>query len=86
MSRLLKMTLEDFQGKVVIEDNMTGCFNANVGLRRGDVLSVILFNLLLDHVIKKLDIRGNISTAMVQINTYAKDVVVISRNVKNLEE
>ena len=47
------MTLEDFQEQVVVEDNMIGCFTANVGLRRGDALSIILFNLVLDHIIKK---------------------------------
>jgi hypothetical protein len=86
MPRLLRLTLEDVEGKVVIENNMTGCFIANVGLRRGDALSVILFNLLLDNIIKKLDIRGNISTAVFHINAYANDVVIISRNVKTLEE
>jgi len=85
MPRLLRITLEDFQGEVVIEDNMTRCSNANVGLRRCDALSVILFHLVLDHIINKLDIRGNTSTAMVQIYEYADDVVIISRDVKTLE-
>jgi hypothetical protein len=34
----------------------------------------------------KLGIRGIISTKMVHINAYADDVVVISRNLKALEE
>jgi hypothetical protein len=65
---------------------MTGCFTANVALRRRDALSVISFNLFLDHIKNKLDNGGNISIAMVQINTFANDVVIISRNVKILEE
>jgi hypothetical protein len=47
------MTLEDFQGQAVVEDNMIECFTVDVGLRRCDALSIILFNLLLDHIIKK---------------------------------
>jgi hypothetical protein len=32
---------------------MTEGFNVNIGARQGDALSVILFNLTLDHIIKK---------------------------------
>jgi len=45
------MTLEDCQVKVVIEKNTTENFNVNVGVRQGDTLSVILFNLTLDYII-----------------------------------
>jgi tetrahydromethanopterin S-methyltransferase subunit B len=53
---------------------------------QGDTFSVIVFNLVVDYIIKKLDIRENISTKVVQINAYADDVVIISRNLKALEE
>ena len=49
-------------------------------------MSVIVFNLVLDYIIKKLDIRENISTKVVQIKAYTDDVVIISRNLKALEE
>ena len=47
---------------------------------------VILFNLVLDYIIKKLDSRGTLSTKMVQISSYADDVNIITRNLKALEE
>lgn len=65
--RLIKMTLEDSQAVVVAENNMTESFNVNIEVRQGDALSVILFNLVLGYIIKKLDSRGNVSTKMVQI-------------------
>jgi len=49
-------------------------------------LSVILFNLILDCIIKKLDIRGTFSTKMVQNNAYEDEVDIISRNLKAMEE
>ena len=49
-------------------------------------MSVILFNLVLDYIIKKLDSRGTLSTKMVQISSYADDVNIITRNLKALEE
>jgi hypothetical protein len=33
-------------------------FNVNEGVIEGDALSVILFNLVLNYILKKLDIRG----------------------------
>lgn len=71
------MTCGDSQAKAVIQNNMRESFRVNVGVRQGDALSVILFNLLLNYIIQKLDIRGNISTKMVQINVYADNVVII---------
>jgi hypothetical protein len=55
--RLIRIALEDCQVKEVIEKNMTENFNVNVGVRQGDAWSVILFNLILDYIISKLDIR-----------------------------
>ena len=80
------MALEDSPSKVVMQNNITESFNVNVGVRQGDALSVIWFNLELDCIIKKLAIRGIISTKVVQINAYTDDVVIISRNLKALEE
>ena len=84
--RLIRITLEEYQAKVVTENNMPQSFNVDVAVRQGDALSVIVFNLVLDYIIKKLDIRENISTKVVQINACAGDVVIISRNLKALEE
>lgn len=41
--RLIRMTLEDFQARVITGNNMTKSFNVNVGVRQGDVLSISLF-------------------------------------------
>jgi hypothetical protein len=46
----------------------------------------VIFNLVLDYIIKKLDIRETLSTKMVQINAYVVDMDIISRNLKALEE
>jgi hypothetical protein len=44
--------------------------------RHGDPLSALLFNLTLDSVIRNLEIRGNITTKLKQINAYADDIVI----------
>jgi hypothetical protein len=65
---------------------MPESFNVDVGVRQGDALPVIVFNLVMDYIMKKLDIRENISTKVVQISAYADDVVIISRYLQALEE
>jgi hypothetical protein len=54
------MTPEDSKAKVVTDINMTESFNINVAVRQGNALPVTMFNLALDYIIKKSDIRGNI--------------------------
>jgi hypothetical protein len=49
-------------------------------------LSVILFNLVPNDIIKKTDIRGNLSTKMVQNNGCANDADIISGNLNAMEE
>ena len=55
-------------------------------LRQGDALSTILFNLLLEAALLKVDVRGNISTRTKQLCAYADDVVIIARTKKSLKE
>jgi hypothetical protein len=80
------MALTISQAKVAIENNVTKNVNVSVVMRRGDALLAVLFSLVLDHVINKLDVRGNMSTKMVQISVYADNMVIMSRSMKSLEE
>jgi hypothetical protein len=61
-------------------------FNINTGLRKGDALSTMLFNLALEGVVRKLDTRGNISTKLAQLYAYADDLVIITRTPNALKE
>ena len=56
------------------------------GLRQGDPLSATISNLILDSVIKKLDLRGDISLKPTQIVAYADDVALLARSLKALKE
>jgi hypothetical protein len=76
------MILEDSQAQVFTENIMTDSCNVSVGVKQGKSLSVIVLKLILEFIIKKLDIRGNMPTKMVQINAYP---VAICRNLKALE-
>jgi hypothetical protein len=53
---------------------------------QGDPLSATIFNLILDSVIKKLNLRGNISLKLEQVVAYADDAALLARSSKALKE
>lgn len=57
--RLLKATLDGIMCRVKIQGAMSGTFESTTGLRQGDGLSVKLFNIALEGVIRraKLEVK-----------------------------
>ena len=56
-------------------------------MRQGDPLSTTIFNLILDSVIKKLNLRGDISLKLKQIVAYDDDDdALLARSPKVLKE
>jgi len=82
----VKTTLTNSRAVVAVYQGRTDVFNINNGLRQGDALSTVLFNLVLESALLKIDLRGNISTRTKQLCAYADDVVVIARTQKALKE
>ena len=54
-------------------------FRVENGVKQGDPLSPTLFSLVIDTVLKKLDLRGNISTRLRQLTAYADDMLIMAR-------
>jgi hypothetical protein len=82
----VKTTLRKSRAMVDVYQGRTEVFNTNNGLRQGDDLSTVLFNLLLEAALLKIDLRGNISTKTKELCAYADNVVVIARRQKALKE
>jgi hypothetical protein len=55
-------------------------------VRQGYALSSILFDLVLEAILQKMDITGHIGTKITQIFAYADDVVIVSRNKNALKD
>jgi hypothetical protein len=65
------------KGKV--NNSYSEWFETKTGLRQGDPLSALLLSVVLDSVITKLEVRGNITTRLKQICAYADDILIIGR-------
>jgi arginine exporter protein ArgO len=49
------------------------------GVKQSDPLSALLFSIVMDVIISKLEARVSVSTRLKQISAYADDVIIIGR-------
>jgi hypothetical protein len=83
--RLIKMTIQNTEASVKIENLTSKPFSISSGVHQGDPLSATIFNLTLNSEIKKLNLRGDISLKLKQIVAYADDVALLARSLKVLK-
>jgi hypothetical protein len=90
--RLVKMTLANTNSKVKIQGKPSPSFETMIGLRQGDSLSSLPFNLCMEKIIRNVRINsgGTICKRTRQCLAYADDVVILGRSEgyikKTLEE
>jgi len=77
--KLIKLAMQGTKMKVKVNNSYSEWFETKTGVRAGDLLSALLFSVLLDSVIANLEIRRNITTRLKQICAYADDIVIIGR-------
>jgi hypothetical protein len=79
--RSVEVTLQNIRCKVKTQNGISDPFITREGLRQGDALSCVLFNIALEKAVTVagLDIRGTILHKSVQILAYADDIVIIGR-------
>jgi len=83
---MVQVCLKDSRGRVKIGNQMSETFNIHNGLKQGDALSPLLFNLVLEYAIKELQkgedgLRLN---GITQLLTYADDVALLGDNKETL--
>jgi hypothetical protein len=85
---LVKMKLENTNNKVKIQGNTSPSFDMVLGLRQGDTLSTLLFNLCMEKVTRNVTTNpgGTIFNRTRQCLLYADDVVVLGHAVKHVAE
>ena len=86
--RLIKMTMLNIVCHVKIKCDTSRPFEPKNGLRQGDALACLLFNLALEKVVRDSNINasGNLYTKSVQLLAYADDVDIAARSIPDMRE
>jgi hypothetical protein len=76
--RLVTATMTGTEAQVKVQTELTDTFEIRQGLKQGDGLVPVLFNLALEYVIRKLpaDTKGTLEYKMNQVVGYADDMSV----------
>jgi sorting nexin-29 len=85
---LVKTTPTDVQYSVQIQSHLSGPIPITRGVKQGDALACLLFNIALEKVMRDSGIqtRGTIFFKTVQILAYADDTVLMERTIPELKE
>ena len=86
VKRLIKMTIQNTEASVNIQNLTSNPFSISSGVHQGDPPSATVFNSMLDSVIKKSNVRGDVSLKLKQIIAYADDGALLARSLKALKE
>jgi len=80
--RLVKATLDGTKCRVKVQNDMSTAFTVGNGLKQGDALSCLLFNLALETAMRRAGIQTNktLVNGTVQILGFADDLDLASRN------
>ena len=86
--KLIQATMNGVRSSVRISGVLSEPFECRVGLRQGDGLSCLLFNIALEGVIRRagLNMRGTIFTKSGQLVCFADDIDVIGRSLETVTE
>ncbi len=86
--RLLKATLQGVMCSVKIQGSLSRPFESTKGLRQGDALSTILFNIALEGVVRRsgVETSGSIFNKSTQLLGYADDIDILARNIRSLSD
>src|ERR1700744_6583628 len=81
LTRLVKATLESTKCRVKVQNDMSDVFAVLEGLKQGDALSCLLFNLVLEIAIRRAGIQTNktLMNGTVQVLGFADDLDLASR-------
>jgi hypothetical protein len=79
--RFVKMTLANTNSKVKIQGKLSPSFETTIGLRQGDSLSTLLFNLCMEKIIRNFRNQGGtIFNRTRKCFAYVDDVVILGRS------
>jgi hypothetical protein len=84
LGRLIHVSLTESKAVINIQNELTDHIVIESGVRQGDALSTMMFNLVLEAIARKVDIRGCVNSNTSQMCAYADDIVITSRSKQRL--
>jgi hypothetical protein len=84
--QLISVTMAGSKATVRVDNQYTSTFPITNGGKQEDALSSILFDLILEAIIQKINITGHIGTKSTQILACADDVAIMSRSKNALKD
>jgi hypothetical protein len=87
---MIQLTLKGANTKVRCGGATSESFPGGVGLRQGDGLSVLLFNIELEWIFRKLirpeDMKRTVLTSSFQLFAYANDITLFPKRLSDLKK
>jgi len=78
--KLIALTLSGTSAMVKINSELIGKFDVQRGVKQGDPPPYQLhFSIAMDCILKKMELKGNISTRLRQCTAYANDILITAR-------
>jgi mannose/fructose/N-acetylgalactosamine-specific phosphotransferase system component IIB len=82
--KLIAKTLQDTTARVKVNQSYTEYFEVTTGVKQGDPLSTTLFSIVIDDIIKQLELKGNISMHLKQCSAYVDNILITARTKQTL--
>jgi hypothetical protein len=86
--RLVNMIMSNMQNQIVIQSKLSATFITHKGVRQGDALAQLLFNITLEYAIRKSGVqtRCTIFYNSVLLTVCANDIAIIDRSLASIKE
>jgi len=85
LNKLIAKILQDTKVRAKVNQNYTEKFEILMGVKQGDPLSATLFSIVIDDILKQLELTGNISTCLKQCSAYADDIQTMTDTFEKLK-
>lgn len=81
---LIGATISQTDIKVMIANTISKLVGVTTGLRQGDTLSPVMFNLVLEKIVREMNISGGIELGQIKFGliAYADDIALLGDNIE----